>query len=101
MSFGNLKKWELITLGAAVGIAVVLRILDGAGVISVSPRFAVIALMIFAGFMTLWRPAFTLISCVKNKTKPPGVSAILVDILFALAAEGALLYILFYMENRQ
>lgn len=98
-AFGDLKRWELWALGAAVAAAVVLRVLASTGVYSIPPFFAVILVMIFAGVMTLWRPALALIRFMKDKTAPKNLSAVWVDVAFALLAEGILTYILLNVEK--
>lgn len=95
MSFGNVKKWELITLGAAAAAAVFLRILEENGVISVPRTPAIIFLMVFVGVFFLRRPAAILTDFFKTKDFDKDKrSTVVIDIVFALIAEGVLLYLL-------
>ncbi len=95
MSFGNIKKWELITLGAAAIIAVALRVLEENGVLSVPRAPAIIALMIFVGAVILRRPAALAFEFIKTKKLDKDKRAtILIDVVFALIAEGVLVWLL-------
>lgn len=95
MSFGNIKKWELITLGAAAAAAVVLRVLEENGVLSLSRGAVIIFLMIFAALFFLRRPAALLVQFVKTKkADKEQISAAVIDIVFAVIAEGVLIYLL-------
>ncbi len=95
MSFGNIKKWELITLGAAAIIAVALRVLEENGVLSVPRAPAIIALMIFVGVFFLRRPAALAFEFIKTKKLDKDKRAtILIDVVFALIAEGVLVWLL-------
>lgn len=95
MSFGNIKKWELITLGAAAAAAVVLRVLEENGVLSLPHGAVIIFLMIFAALFFLRRPAALLFQFVKTKNADRDlVSTAAVDIVFAVIAEGVLIYLL-------
>lgn len=95
MIFGNLKKWEIIALSAVAAAAVVLRILEENGVLSVPRIPAIIFLMVFVGAFFLRRPAA--ISAEYFRTKKidrDKRSTAVIDIVFALIAEGVLLYLL-------
>lgn len=95
MSFGNIKKWELITLGAAAAAAVVLRILEENGVLSVPRIPAVIFLMVLVGAFFLRRPAAIMVEYFRTKKIDKDKrSTAAIDIVFALIAEGVLLYLL-------
>lgn len=95
MIFGNLKKWELITLGAAAAAAVVLRILEENGVLSVPRIPAIIFLMVFVGVFFLRRPvAITVDYFRTKKIDKDKRSTAAIDIVFALIAEGVLVYLL-------
>lgn len=97
MSFGNIKKWELITLGAAAAAAITLRILEENGVISLPRAFVIIFLMAFAGVFFLRRPVTLLVDLIGKRTIDKDKrSAALIDIFFALVAEGVLIYLLNY-----
>lgn len=95
MSFGNIKKWELITLGAAAAAAITLRILEENGVISLPRAFVIIFLMAFAGVFFLRRPVILLVDLIGKRTIDKDKrSAALIDVFFALVAEGVLIYLL-------
>lgn len=95
MSFGNLKKWELITLGAAAAIAVTLRILEENGVLSLPHNIVLIVLMVFVGVFFLRRPVMYAIGFFRTKAIDKDKrSTALIDLAFALVAEGVLLYLL-------
>ena len=95
MSFGNIKKWELITLGAAAAIAVTFRILEENGVLTLPRTPVLIVLMVFVGVFFLRRPVMYAIGYVRTKTvEKDKRSTALIDIAFALIAEGVLLYML-------
>ena len=95
MSFGNIKKWELITLGAAAAVAVTLRILEENGVLSLPHTLVIIALMVFVGVFFLRRPAMYAAGYLKTKTVDKDkLSTAVIDIVFALIAEGVLVYLL-------
>lgn len=95
MSFGNIKKWEFITLGAAAAAAVTLRILEENGVLSVPRTPTIIVLMAFVGVFFLRRPAVILVDFIKTKAFDKDKrSTVVIDIVFALIAEGVLLYLL-------
>ena len=95
MSFGNIKKWELITLGAAAAIAVTLRILEENGVLTLPHNIVIIVLMVFVGVFFLRRPVMYAIGYVRTKTvEKDKRSTALIDIAFALIAEGVLIYLL-------
>lgn len=95
MSFGNIKKWELITLGAAAAAAVTLRILEENGVLTLPHTPVLIALMVFVGVFFLRRPAMYAFEYFRTKTVDKDKrSTALVDIAFALIAEGVLVYLL-------
>lgn len=97
MSFGNIKKWELITLGAAAAAAITLRILEENGVISLPRAFVIIFLMAFAGVFFLRRPVILLVDLIGKRTIDKDKrSAALIDVFFALIAEGVLIYLLNY-----
>ena len=55
--FAGLKRWELITLLVAAAAAVVLRILEESGVLSVPRVPAIVCLMVFVAVFFLRRPA--------------------------------------------
>lgn len=100
MTFGNLKKWELISLGAAAAVAIVLRILEENGVLSLPRTFVIIFFMVFVGVFFLRRPAAALFEFVKTKsTDKEQLSTVAVDIFFAVIAEGILLYLLLNYER--
>lgn len=95
MSFGNLKKWELITLGAAAAIAVTLRILEENGVLSLPHTLVLIVLMVFVGVFFLRRPVMYAFEYFKTKTVDKDKrSTAFIDIAFALIAEGVMIYLL-------
>ena len=95
MSFGNIKKWELITLGAAAAIAVTFRILEENGVLTLPRTPVIIVLMVFVGVFFLRRPVIYAFRYLKTKTPDKDKrSTALVDIAFALLAEGVLVYLL-------
>lgn len=95
MSFGNLKRWELITLCAAAAAALVLRVLEENGILSVPRKPAIIALMVFVGVFFLRRPAVFAVEYFKTKTLDKDKRATLaIDIIFALIAEGVLVWLL-------
>ena len=95
MSFGNLKKWELITLGAAAAIAVTLRILEENGVLTLPHNVVLIVLMVFVGVFFLRRPAAYAFGYIRTKTVDNDKrSTALIDLAFALIAEGVLVYLL-------
>lgn len=95
MSFGNLKKWELITLGAAAAVAITLRILAENGVLSLPYNIVIIVLMAFVGVFFLRRPVMYAIGYIKTKSLDKDKqSTIFIDIAFALIAEGVLVYLL-------
>lgn len=97
MSFGNIKKWELITLGAAAAAAITLRILEENGVISLPRASVIIFLMAFAGVFFLRRPVILLVDLIGKRTIDKDKrSAALIDVFFALIAEGVLIYLLNY-----
>lgn len=96
-AFGDLKKWELITLGAAAAAAITLRILEENGVISLPRAFVIIFLMAFAGVFFLRRPAILLVDFIGKRTIDKDKrSAALIDVFFALVAEGVLIYLLIF-----
>lgn len=96
MSFGNIKKWELITLGAAAAAAVTLRILEENGVLSLPHTPVIIALMVFVGVFFLRRPVMYAAGYLKTKSiDKDKQSTAVIDIVFALIAEGVLIYLLF------
>lgn len=95
MSFGNIKKWELITLGAAAAAAIALRVLEENGVLSVPRVPAIIALMIFVGVFFLRRPAALAFEFIKTKKLDKDKrSTLVIDVVFALIAEGVLVWLL-------
>ncbi|MDE6732155.1 MAG: hypothetical protein K2J77_04690 [Oscillospiraceae bacterium] len=95
MSFGNIKKWELITLGAAAAAAIVLRVLEENGVLSVPRVPAIIVLMAFVGVFFLRRPAALAFEFIKTKQLDKDKRAtIVIDAAFALIAEGVLVWLL-------
>lgn len=95
MSFGNIKKWELITLGIAAVAAIALRVLEENGVLSVPRAPAIIALMIFVGVFFLRRPAVFAVEYFKTKSLDKDKrSTLAIDIFFALIAEGVLTWLL-------
>lgn len=95
MSFGNIKRWELITLGAAAVAAVALRVLEENGVLSVPRAPVIIALMIFVGVFFLRRPAAIALEYLRTKKLDTDKrSTIVIDIAFALIAEGVLSFLL-------
>lgn len=95
MSFGNLKKWELITLGAAATVALTLRIFEENGVLNLPHTPVIIALMVFVGVFFLRRPIMYAAGYIKTKTVDKDKRATaLIDIAFAVIAEGVLLYLL-------
>lgn len=95
MSFGNIKKWELITLGAAAAAAITLRILSENGVLSLPYTPVIIVLMAFVGVFFLRRPVIYAAGYIKTKTVDKDkLSTAVIDIVFALIAEGVLLYLL-------
>ena len=95
MSFGNIKKWELITLGAAAAAAITLRILEENGVLSLPHNVVLIVLMVFVGVFFLRRPVMYAIGYLKTKAVDKDKqSTAFIDIAFALLAEGVLVYLL-------
>ena len=95
MTFGGIKKWELITLGAAAAVAIALRVLEENGVLSVPRTPAIIVLMVFVGVFVLRRPAMLLVDLIRKRSVDKDKrSTAIVDIFFALIAEGVLLYLL-------
>lgn len=96
-AFGDLKKWELITLGAAAAAAITLRILEENGVISLPRTFVIIFLMVFAALFFLRRPAMLLVDFIgKRSVDKDKRSAALIDVFFAVIAEGVLIYLLIF-----
>lgn len=94
-AFGDLKKWELITLGAAAVAAITLRILDENGVISLPRTFVIVFLMVFAGAFFLRRPAILLVDLIRTRSVDKDKrSAALIDVFFAIIAEGVFVYLL-------
>ncbi|MDE6727100.1 MAG: hypothetical protein K2J80_04050, partial [Oscillospiraceae bacterium] len=67
MSFGNIKKWELIALGAAAAVAVALRILEENGILNIPQTAVLIFLMVFAAVFFLRRPALLAVDLVKKR----------------------------------
>ena len=95
MSFGNIKKWELITLGAAAAIAITLRILEENGVLALPHNVVLIVLMVFVGVFFLRRPVMYAFEFMKTKNvSKDKQSTAVIDIVFALIAEGVLIYLL-------
>lgn len=95
MSFGNIKRWELITLGAAAAAAIALRVLEENGVLSVPRVPVIIALMIFVGVFFLRRPAALAFEIIKTKQLDKDKRAtVVIDVVFALIAEGVLVWLL-------
>lgn len=95
MSFGNLKRWELITLCAAAAAAIALRVLEENGILSVPRTPAIIALMVFVGVFFLRRPAAIAIEYARTKKLDPDKrSTLAIDVVFALIAEGVLVWLL-------
>ena len=95
MSFGNIKKWELITLGAAAAIALTFRILEENGVLTLPRTLVIIVLMVFVGVFFLRRPVMLTVDRIKKKDiDKDKLSTAVIDIVFALIAEGVLLYLL-------
>ena len=95
MNFGNIKKWELITLGAAAAIALTFRILEENGVLTLPHNIVLIVLMVFVGVFFLRRPVMYAVGYFKTKTVDKDkLSTALIDIAFALIAEGVLVYLL-------
>ena len=95
MNFGNIKKWELITLGAAAAIAVTLRILEENGVLTLPHTPVIIALMVFVGLFFLRRPVMYAFGYIKTKVfDKDKLSTAIIDIVFAFIAEGVLMYLL-------
>lgn len=96
-AFGDLKKWELITLGAAAAAAITLRILEENGVISLPRTFVIVFLMVFAALFFLRRPAILLVDLTRTGSVDKDKrSAALIDVFFAVIAEGVLIYLLNY-----
>lgn len=95
MNFGNIKKWELITLGAAAVIAIVFRVLEETGTLTL-PRVPVIVfIMVLAAVLFLRRPVVLLAELARKKAPDKEtLSAAGIDLFFALIAEGVLLYLL-------
>jgi len=95
VNFGNIKKWELIALGAAAAAAVVFRVLEETGAL-VLPRTPVIVfIMALAAVFFLRRPVMLLVRLArKSSPDKEALTAAGVDVLFALIAEGVLLYLL-------
>lgn len=95
MSFGNLKRWEIITLCAAAAAAITLRVLEENGVLSVPRVPAIIALMIFVGVFFLRRPVAIAVEYARTKKLDPDKrSTLAIDVVFALIAEGVLTWLL-------
>ena len=95
MSFGNIKKWELITLGAAATVALTLRIFEENGVLNLPHTPVIIALMVFVGVFFLRRPVMYAVGYFKTKTVDKDkLSTAVIDVVFALIAEGVLVYLL-------
>lgn len=95
MTFGGLKKWELWTLGAAAAAAITLRILEENGVISLPRTFVIVFLMVLAGAFFLRLPVMLLADLIRARSvdKDKRITA-LIDVFFALIAEGVLIYLL-------
>lgn len=95
MNFGNTKKWELITLGVAAAAAVVLRILEENGILSVPRIPAILFLMLFVAVFFLRRPAAIAVEYVRTKKLDKDKrSTAVIDVVFALIAEGVLVWLL-------
>lgn len=95
MNFGNIKKWELITLGVAAAAAVVLRILEENGILSVPRIPAILFLMLFVAVFFLRRPAAIAVEYVRTKKLDKDKrSTAVIDVVFALIAEGVLVWLL-------
>lgn len=90
MNFGNLKRWELIALcAAAAAAAVVLRILEENGVLSVPRIPAIIFVMVFVAVFFLRRPAAILVEYFKTHNLDKDKrSTLMIDVVFAIVAEG-------------
>lgn len=95
MSFGNLKKWELITLGAALAVAVVFRVLEETGTLTLPRGIVIVIIMVLAAVLFLRKPVALLFGRIRGK-KPDkqALSAAVADVIFALIAEGVLVYLL-------
>ncbi len=88
MTFGGLKKWEIISL-AAVGItAVTLRILQETGAVKLSFQPVIIVLMILAAGLMLWRVAAFLIKFARLKKNGLRYSARVVEYSTEKTAKG-------------
>ena len=88
-AFGDLKKWERITLGAAAAAA--------NGVISLPRTFVIVFLMVFAALFFLRRPAILLVDFIEKRSVDKDKrSAALIDVFFAVIAEGVLIYLLIF-----
>lgn len=95
MSFGNLKRWEIIVLGIAAAAAVVLRVLEENGVLSVPRIPAIIFLMVFVAVFFLRRPAAIAVEYARTKKFDKDKrSTVAIDVAFALIAEGVLVWLL-------
>lgn len=95
MSFGNIKRWELIALGAAAAAAVALRVLEENGVLSVPRAPAIIALMVLVGVFFLRRPAAIAAEYLRTKKLDTDKrSTVVIDVVFAVIAEGVLSFLL-------
>lgn len=95
MSFGNLKRWEIVSLAVVAAAAVVMRILEENGVLSVPRIPAIIFLMVFVGAFFLRRPAMITVEYLRTKKNDKDKrSTAAIDIAFALIAEGVLVYLL-------
>lgn len=95
MTFGNLKKWEIIALAVVAAAAVVLRILEENGVLSVPRIPAIIFLMVLVGAFFLRRPAAITVEYFRTKKIDRDKrSTVVIDVVFALIAEGVLVWLL-------
>lgn len=101
MNFGNIKKWELVSLGVVAAAAVVFRVLEWAGIFALPRVPAIIFLMAFAAFLFLRSPILLLAELARKKTADKEkLAAAGIDALFALIAEGVLLYLLLIGKDK-
>ena len=93
--FAGLKRWEIITLCAAAAAAVILRVLEENGVLSVPRMPAIVCLMVFVAVFFLRRPAAIAVEYVRTKKLDKDKrSTAVIDVVFALIAEGVLVWLL-------
>ena len=101
MNFGNIKKWELISLGVIAAAAVVFRVLEETGTFTLPRVPVIIFLMVLAAVMFLRRPALLLLELARKKNADrEKLMTAGIDALFAVIAEGVLLYLLLIGKDK-